>query len=294
MKILYIAKHNNGHNDDEGAISWALTQLGHDVIEVDENDKYAVQVKADLALFHKCRMFRTLHKLNMPKVFWYFDLVDWPDPTIQGRCNLRKWWMREAIHITDLGFCTDGDWVSKDTTGKLVWLTQGADERAAKMYVEEETYPPLLITAMSNRCGVERYNFVKKLKQHYNGTQLNHIEWGTYRDDLGITIAGSKIVIAPDAPVTDRYWSNRVYTSLGFGAFMLHPYSEGLTKHYGNLAHIIYYHSREELYDLIDYYLDRPLARRTISINALYKTLKNHTYKHRCEQLLDTVKERLF
>ena len=38
MKIVYVAKHHSGDNDDEGAICYALEALGHEVVRFRENE----------------------------------------------------------------------------------------------------------------------------------------------------------------------------------------------------------------------------------------------------------------
>src|SRR5262245_30017975 len=125
MKILYIAKHNSGGNDDEGAISHALTSLGHDVMKVSETKARMIRnEKPDFMLFRKWYDVNHLARFNFPKVFWYFDLVETAgDPSLEQRARTRRAWMGAIMPRVDLGFCTDGDWVNKNPD-KLVWLPQ--------------------------------------------------------------------------------------------------------------------------------------------------------------------------
>ena len=37
MNILYIGRHNQPNNDDEGAVAWSLRRLGHSVTEIEES-----------------------------------------------------------------------------------------------------------------------------------------------------------------------------------------------------------------------------------------------------------------
>lgn len=292
MKIAYIAKHGCGGNDDEGAIHHALEALGHEVLRLREHrGRAGYRLKADFLLFHKWEDTVAISKMNMPRVFWYFDLIDYPDRSLAGRCRARISWINQVLPLVDLGFCTDGDWVAKDTSGKLVWLPQGADQRYAGRCKPMETLHPILFTGIT-RGGAERSYFVEFMGRAY-GNQFHHIERGVYGVILGRAVASSDLVIAPSGPVTDNYWSNRVYLTLGYGGFLLHPYCEKLTGHYTPDREIVYYRNLKSLRGLIDYYLTAPQERGAIANAGLERTLAEHTYLHRCRSLVDTVRARL-
>ena len=306
MRIAYIAKHGNGGNQDEDAIAYWLEDLGHDVtrIQEDEASKAAADVVPlrqlvaghDFMLFHKWNDFRGLSLLDrvIPRVFWYFDLVDFPsDPSLSRRCRSRKNWMMNAVPNSELGFCTDGDWVAQDRSGKLHWLMQGAnprDQLSTTANLKKDF--PLLFTGGVLRYGDGRYSFVDEMVKRY-GLKLRVNYDGMFQSNLHALISQSHIVLAPDAPVTDRYWSNRVYLSLGFKAFMLHPYSEGVARHYEDREQIVLYRSRPECHELVAYYLDHPRERDRIACAGFDRTMREHTYRHRLESLLATVKDRL-
>lgn len=290
MRIGYIAKHDSGGNDDEGAITHALCALGHDVQRLREYKGHKAEtIDCDFYLFHHWSDFRTLGQLTRPKVFWYFDLVYTPDTSLAVRCQHRINWMRDVMPLADLGFCTDGDWVEQ-TPGPLRLLRQGADERVMGRGAEVEEERGILLTGIKNG-GKLRSSFVNEMTERWK-EQFTHIERGVYRRDLADLIARHKIVVAPDGPITDLYWSNRVYNVLGFGGFLLHPWCAGLANEYKDGEEIVYYRSRDDLHDKIAYYLDRPNERRAISSNGLCRTLREHTYRHRCERLIQVVKER--
>ena len=299
MRIAYIANHNNGGNDDEGAIGYALEQLGHTVVRLPEQDRPAWWKlnQADFVLFHKLHRARVKHiatKVKVPLVFWYFDLVDFPDSSLNGRNSDRRNWMRSVSKFAQLGFCTDGDWVDKDKSGKLVCLSQGADERIVGRHpgIGADTRD-ILFTGIGTRAGSCRAQFVDEMRGIYRN-RFTHIQRGTYRNSLAKEINRYRIVVAPDYPVTDKYWSNRVYVSMGFGAFLIHPYCARLAEQFEECHEIVYYTNRHELHGLIRNYLDAsPDVRRKISEAGMGRTIQNHTYRHRCAQLIETIKERL-
>lgn len=303
MRIAYVAKHDSGSNDDEGAVAHGLASLGHEVLKIQERaGARALMHRPDFLLFHKWRNAEAVRRFRCPKVFWYFDLVSsGGDPTMAERDKDRQAWMAEMTPTVDIGFCTDGDWVNADKTGKLVRLVQGADARITGRRRKSQVCPTcneawqgvdLLFTG-TRRGGQLRESFMIEMTAAY-GPSFTWLESGTYREALADLIANSKIVLAPDGPMTDNYWSNRVYIVQGFGGFLMHPWCETLAPQYAEDREIVYYRSREELHDKIAYYLVRPKDREAMQQAALERTLAEHTYTHRCAELVKTVKERLF
>lgn len=293
MRIVFVAKHDSGGNDDEGAVMHALRELGHTVLPLREHLGHkAARLEADLCLFFKWCDVSALQTLagKMARVFWYFDLVDWPDATLAGRCASRRQWMADVLPHVEAGFCTDGDWCAADATGKLAWLPQGADEQVVGFGTAEPA-EPILFTGIARGGGLAREGFVAEMRARY-GPRFRHVPNGVHGRALADLIAGAQIVVAPDAPVTSRYWSNRVYLSAGFGACLLHPYCERLTGHYANGHEVVYYRGRDDLHRKIAYYLERPACRRNIAAAALERTQREHLYRHRCAELLRIVRER--
>lgn len=312
MRIIYVAKHDQSTgNDDEGAIHHALTELGHDVQRVREvKGRGILKMGGDLLLFHHWHDLPMVKAMGgkMPRAFWYFDLVESPGnpPELALRDATRVAWMREAMDVTEIGFCTDGDWAAKHPE-KLVWLPQGADGRivgrgdASRAGICGDCGAPrgevdILFTGGVKGCGRQRESFVEEMRARW-GHRFRHVTKGLYRESLRDAIAGAKIVVCPDYPVTDRYWSNRVWIALGFGAFLLHPDSAGvhdmLSTPGEQPSAAIPYRGREELHDLIRDYLELPRSRKLVAESGLELVRSKHLYRHRCEELIRTVKERL-
>jgi len=294
MHILYVAKHRGGGNDDEGAITYGLRELGHTVTTIDEHQGHlacAHTSGADVCLFHKWEDLNTIRNVTIPKVFWYFDLITCDDIKLGPRNDQRVQWMDAVTPLVDLGFCTDGDWVSHNTSGKLHHLTQGADVRIARPGNPLPPGPPITLTGI-RAGGKGRQTHVDELVSTY-GSRFHHIISGVHGSQLADVIARSQIMIAPDSPTTDLYWSNRVYLTLGYGGFMLHPYCRDLTRHYTGGVHIVYYHTRQDLHEKIEHYLHHPDDRHRIAAAGHAHTLAHHTYTHRCRTLIQTIKEHL-
>lgn len=295
MKVLYIANHFHltTTNDDEGAITSALRRLGHEVTEMQEHEgKAALNLhdEFDFCLFHKWNDWETISRLRMMKVFWYFDLVDWPDGTLTRRCEQRKMWMREALPLVDRAFMTDGDFIDRNRTGqhaaKLRHLPQGFDDRLQP--IPNVAPPiPILMVGISRGGGTGRINFVEEMGRRWGGQFVN-VQRGVYREQLAGLVGSSKVVVAPSSPVTDRYWSCRVYWMMGLGACLLHPYSQGLHDQFPNPG-ILWYYDTESLHNQVADLLNDPGTRLEIGTAARRQVLAGHTYLHRCQQLIEEI-----
>jgi hypothetical protein len=303
MKIAYVAKHDMPDNDDEGAIAHSFEELGHQVVRISEacGRNVARERGVDLLLFHKWDDWPFLRSyFDAPKAFWYFDLVGTGgDTSLTSRSRHRRVWMDRMIPAVDVGFMTDGDFVKADPSGKLVVLRQGADgrivgrgtPRRCKKCCEPIDEALALFVGSEKGCGIKRLGFVEHARRAF-GKEFRHIARGVYRTKLADAIAESSFVLAPDFPVTDDYWSNRVYVSLGFGACMLHPYASGLAHEYRGGFEILYYHDLQDMTSQIHKLRSDWGKRMAISEGALTATIGRHLYRHRVISLLATLKER--
>jgi hypothetical protein len=305
MRVLYVAySHAADHdNADENCIGWCLERLGHTVVRVRERecgDHLPHLLKGepfDFVLFHKWEEYDVLAALPWPKVNWYFDLIsNNDDQTLLSRMEFRRRWYSKVLPLCSLIAFTDGDWVAHDRTGKLRWLTQGCDPRVAgpgKPY-EGPPRPPLLFAGMIHH-GHRRAAHVAELKARY-GDDLEILgdrfgpAFRKHGRELADYMAG-RIVIAPDGPCTDRYWSNRVYQALGFGAFLLHPHCRALAEHYHFGQELAVYRGWDELHNQIELYRQHEVQRNFLAAAGLHRTLREHTYKHRVERLVEEVRK---
>ena len=274
MNILYFAKHGSGGNDDEGAVAYALRALGHDVEEVHERHADLGGRCADLLLCHHPADPARLAAFHGPKVYWCFDRV-------VGWSNERSIWAAAMRDVCDLGFHTDGDFVDQDRTGKLRWLPQGADERRLASSIRVSDHGVLFVGSIRGR-----ESFVDWCFREIGGA-FHHVPHGVHGDELMELIRRTAVVVAPDSPVSDRYWSNRVYLILSMGGFLLHPWSAGLAEQYGGLE-LMMYKDRRHLLQLLTTSND---VRAAYVAAGLKATIEKHLYRHRCAELMRYVAE---
>jgi len=296
LKIIYLARHNNPFsNDDEGGIAGSLRELGHEVQCIDEQHIQLLdrpRVTGDFILFHHCKSFSFLQRNPIPKVFWCFDRIYWDSPKLATRNAQRVEWVNKATEISQLGFCTDGDWVQQDKTGKLVWLMQGFNQYLPRVKNLNTNSNKILFIGGGRDYG--RDEFVSEMRQRY-GDRFVHIPKGAYKERLVSLIEDSAIVVAPPSPVTDRYWSNRLYVIMGIGGFLLHPRTQGITDDFDqDYGDITFYDSTSDLHEWIEYYTTKAVyEREEFRVKGQAQVLAHHTYKDRCQTLITTIRERL-
>ena len=83
--------------------------------------------------------------------------------------------------------------------------------------------------------------------------------------------------------------SARIFETAGIGAFQITEANIGLDELYLPGEEIVTYSNKDDLKDVIQYYLDNPMEREKIARLGRLKTLKDHTYTNRLNLLISTV-----
>jgi hypothetical protein len=302
MKIAYIAVHRGLGNDDEGSIMHSLRELGHEVVPImeynddyhrdRESDDYSKANSCDWALIHHhWKHLGLLDAVRVPKVFWFFDLID--HPLIPNRLVDH---VTRLLNICDFGFCTDGNWAAGRPN--VYHLMQGANPRDIGdrgQRLDSSRKRPMFFAGAISSHHPGRKEQLAALRNKYKGLLVAYVskgEW-VYGQKMRKLLVFYKIALALKSPTKSRYWSNRVYNTLGYGGFLIHPYCEMLPEHYEPGKELVMYHSQEEMEQLIDYYLRADEEREDIAKRGMARTIKDHTYVNRCRELLRVVEERL-
>ena len=287
MRIGYIFTRKS---DDERAIAKALEELGHQVELV--HDAHMIQNaeryhhQFDLILFHHCTYLDQIKRIGLPTVFWCFDLIV-HDKYDQNIIKSRQRWARKAVEISDLGFFTDGGAVEMFPENTLR-LTQGAQTiRTGTREVQHD----ILFAGTVEKLRLEFFRELeKRLPERLR--QLNKRE-KIFGPGFAEVLSTAKIILAPNAPISHNYWSNRVYMVTGYGGFLLHPYIEELESQYTDGEEIVYYTDVDDLATKAEYYLDNEEERNFIAARAQWRTEHEHMYSHRVRVLMRHVEERL-
>lgn len=78
----------------------------------------------------------------------------------------------------------------------------------------------------------------------------------------------------------------RAFDILGAGGFLLTNYQADFADCFVPGEDYVYYESKDDLLNKIDYYLSHEDERKAIAANGFANTAANHTYRHRAEEIL--------
>lgn len=106
---------------------------------------------------------------------------------------------------------------------------------------------------------------------------LSCLKSSIYPDEYAKICYAAKIILGCDPSFElEGYFSNRTWITLGCGGFLLTNYTPGLEKIFIKGEHLEWYHSQEECFELIEYYLQNEAQRKQIAQNGYQFA---HTYR---------------
>ena len=295
MKIYYIGSFKRIH--DEEGIARTLESLGHTVIRAEEiyfrSIQKFIEDKPDLVLFAKLKIVSGLRQqlidqckqAGIPTICWVPDLYI-------GISRERLVLSRDAIFQADLVLTPDGGhdalWDRYKVNHRV--LRQGMYQDECKLEPPKEEPFDICFVGTENGEFPYRVDLMERLQKRYG----NRFRWigRTNSDhvrslDLNALYSSVKVVVGASV-YSPRYWSNRVYETLGRGGFLIHPRIEGLDEEFTYYKHLVPYDYGDYvgLYEKIDYYLTHDTEREAIRLAGFEFTKENHTLLQRCKQLL--------
>jgi hypothetical protein len=304
-RIIYIGDFRASFST-ENYIAWAFQELGYDVTCIQEGSLYigsvesmVSEVKAidpDFVLFSKGRprgnteaFIEHLKKHGIKTCVWLFDLY-FDLPGDRKYKLLRK----EAPFNCEYIVSTDGGHEKEfaDAGIKHRTVRQGIYEKEAILYERPKDINVLFVGGDYFK---NRKTLFDSLKAWYGkgfvligNTPDNQVR-GLALNEL---YASSKVVVGDSQP-SPRYWSNRIYETLGRGGFLIHPYVEGLEEEFEIGKHLVTFPRGDfaKLKELIDYYLEHDEEREQIRKAGFEHIKKHYTYKERCKELINILHE---
>lgn len=302
MNIYYVGNHNQRNsNDDEGAIAYCLRMQGHSVYVHPERKATGNVLltvphslpQPEVVLYHKWadyKAIRALEAAGVKTACWYFDRVAEPatDLSAAARCSARVEHLVKAEECGSTVFCTDGDWVAARNSPKVRVLWQGADPRlSSPLPIGPGKLPERVLFLGNGKWSAGRTDFVQWLYAE-SPMPVEQVSAGLHGKALADRLrSGADLVVAPDSPGSDRYWSNRLYLVLGFCGWLLHPAWAGLDAEYPPDA-LFRYTDREHLLTLLHTFQTDPsaLAPHRVRRNGYEVTQARHMYSHRTRELM--------
>lgn len=228
--------------------------------------------------------------------FWRTELVFTPDggsPEFFRRHGVDHVYLRPGVHGPE---CVPGT-PRGELAADVVFVGSGSARTLA--YHPEWTYRGELLKHLLMRYG---RRFVKHGGPPENGGRsfirnagLNDL-YASARVVVGDTLClGPEDQTAPRFTHT-RYWSDRVYETVGRGGFLIHPRIEGLADEFADSEHLVFYDygDLDQLGRLIDHWTrpENDAERRRIAVAGQAMVRSRCTYAHRVAEMLGVCAER--
>lgn len=317
MKIAYVGNYTNKDQDGksyntESHIALTLEKLGHEVVRIQEtqtreNDFWLNQVfGCDLFLYTRTwgkmvtlQDLQTLKQHGIPTASYHLDL--YVGLSRQSGIDDDPFWRTEYV------FSADGDPNSmeffKEKGINHYWLMPGVFEDECYM-AEPNDDQTLTGDVIFVGGGAEyghsewtyRHDLVKFLGETYGDRykKYGHPQRLVRGKDLNQLFANSKIVIGDSVNIGfehKNYVSDRLFESIGRGAFTIFPRIEGVSELFPESVQDMFY-QYGDWYGLkakIDFYLERDDMREAIRQEAFEFVRRSQTYTQRLQALLAVI-----
>ena len=150
-----------------------------------------------------------------------------------------------------------------------------------------------LLESVASKCPLDVWGYgawslpeTSSLRQRHHGDV-----WGLRMYEV---LRQSKIVLNHHIGIARNAANNmRLYETTGVGGFLLTDNKDNLTELFAPGEEVVAYNSPEECVEMIDYYLVHEDERRRIAQAGQARTLRDHTYDRRTEELVDIVRRHL-
>ncbi|RMG72407.1 MAG: glycosyltransferase, partial [Nitrospirae bacterium] len=162
----------------------------------------------------------------------------------------------------------------------VYWLPLGCDPEIHGKRELPKQYDIGFVGSLNNR---KRIELINKLSERFN----LHYE-RCFLERMAEVYSQSKIVFNISV---NNDMNMRVFEALCSGSMLLtdEATGSGLTELFEDRKHLVVYKNEEELFELADYYLKNEEERERIAEEGYREVLKNHTYAHRVEEIINTV-----
>ena len=130
--------------------------------------------------------------------------------------------------------------------------------------------------------GLNSLNRNSPIRKHFHGEA-----WGL---DMYRILAQSRICLNRHADWAENNANNmRLYEATGVGTMLITDYKDNLNELFEIGKEIIAFRNENECSELVNYYLEHDDERRTIALTGQKRTLNEHTYYHRMQELVHIV-----
>lgn len=243
---------------------------------------------ADLFLFHGTvpssdevtemlmveRIQVVLQAITCKKVLWFMEKV-W-----MSKVNI----IDRLLPYLDHAFFTDGTWTRR-VNENVHALAQAAPKPLKGKYRPELACD----IAYVGQIYGPRTREYEILKEKF-GDAIRFYD-NKFGQDLADLCKSAKVMLLPSFPFDDFYWSNRIYTYLAYGGFVISRRTHGLREEgFEDGKHYFEYEKESDFMALIGSVLDKGAERmrKGIARNG-QQFVKTHTYKERINEMVNLI-----
>lgn len=134
--------------------------------------------------------------------------------------------------------------------------------------------------------GVESLILDSPIREHYMGRA-----WGI---EMYQILQKSKITLNHHGDISESYANNmRLFEATGIGTLLITDWKENLHEMFRLGEEVVAYHKPEECAELIQYYLEHEDEQKAIARAGQERTLRDHTYLQRMQELVALLHEYL-
>jgi hypothetical protein len=294
-------------------VSASFEALGHEMVRLQEHDHAAEplamfeqMVDCDLVLYTKTvginptdglELWRRLETAGVPTVSYHLDLYVGLDR--EAQLDYEPFWRTSVVFSADGG--------SQDAMAAHgvdhEWLRAGVYRPECVNGTASPKHQRISVGFVGSHRWYHaewpyRMQLVRWLRSTYRGRAGIYPQGPAVRgQDLNDLYASVPVFVGDSACLGfthERYWSDRVYETLGRGGFLIHPRIVGLDDEFVDGEHLRLYTFGDfrELRHLIDHYVRHPDEGREIAAAGQRFVRDNCTYEHRCAEMLGRLVER--
>ncbi len=166
----------------------------------------------------------------------------------------------------------------------VAWLPLACSPELHDVGNHPRTIDVAYVGSLTENTDARRLSLMQRVAERFPNNAIG-MRWP---EDMAMAYAQSKIVI--NAAVK-RDVNMRVFEGLASGALLITDEADGLNDLFIDGQHLVVYHNDEDLFDLVEYFLEHDEERERIAAAGKALVYDRHTYDHRTKQLVRMVLE---
>ncbi|MDI6810218.1 MAG: glycosyltransferase [archaeon] len=213
-------------------------------------------------------------KLDVPTVFYAIDT------------HLVFNFHKNIINTFDYVFVAQKDYVTllKEVADNVFWLPLAADPEIHRKFDMPKLFDIGYVGQINPKIHPVRMRLLDTLKRKYDVIAVQDIHYENMAKVYSLSKIGFNKSIRGDLNM-------RVFEVMSSGTMLLtDKIDNGIEELFINKKHFVTYENEKELDELIQYYLKNEEEREKIAREGQKEVHEKHTYEHRAEQILKTVK----